>query len=387
MNARTKPEPDPKPVAPASPPKQSAPVEAPAMAAQPEEAAKKPRRGRRRLIMLAVPVALLIGGGYVWLSGGRYQTTENANLHEARVSISSDLSGRVVEVDIADNKVVQAGDVLFKIDPQPYQIAVDEATAALSAARLKVEQTKAMYRQSVAQEAVARDNVDYRQTQFDRQNALSNRGVSAAANLDEAQFALLQAKEQLSAAEQSTQSVLASLGGNVDTPTDSHPSVEAAIAALDRAKYNLSLTTVRAPADGTIYQAASFRQGMFVGAGSPLFALVETNDVWVDANFKETQLANIRPGQSAEVSFDILPGKDFTAQVDAIGAGTGAEFSLLPAQNATGNWVKVTQYVPVRLHLTSTLPSEFDVSGASAKVTVDTKVQRQILGYDLSALK
>ncbi len=381
MNARTKPDLTPKPVEPAS-----AAIVAPAQPAT-AQAETASRKGRRRLIMLSLPVILLVGGGYVWLSGGRYETTENANLHEARVAIASDLPGRVTEVDFVDNQPVKAGDVLFRVDAQPYQLALNEANAALSAARLKVEQTKATYRQSVAQEAVARDNVTFRQTELDRQTALSNRGVSTAANLDEAQFALRQAKEQLSAIEQSTASIEASLGGSPDIPTDTHPSVVAALATVDRATYNLGLATVRAPADGTVYQAASFRQGMFVAAGAPLFALVESGDVWIDANFKEDQLTNIRPGQTATITFDMIPGQTFNALVDSIGAGTGAEFSLIPAQNATGNWVKVTQRVPVRLKLTSALPDGFNVSGASAVVSVDTKVTRQIFGYDLSALK
>ena len=157
--------------------------------------------------------------------------------------------------------------------------------------------------------------------------------------------------------------------------------VLAALATRDRAAYNLELATVRAPADGVVYQASSFRDGQFVAAGEPLFALVETGDVWVDANFKETQLTNIARGQPAEVEFDIYPGRGFPATVEAIGAGTGAEFSLLPAQNATGNWVKVTQRVPVRVTLDGRMPEGVDLmSGASATVTVDTGVSRSLPG-------
>ena len=148
--------------------------------------------------------------------------------------------------------------------------------------------------------------------------------------------------------------------------------MRAALAEVERARYNLAVTTVTAPADGVIYQAASFRQGAMVAAGQPAFALVETGDIWVEANFKETQVAAMAPGQPVEVSFDMAPGRSFTGRVEALGAGTGAEFALLPAQNATGNWVKVTQRIPVRIRLDDPSLAAGITSGASAEVTVDT---------------
>ena len=176
----------------------------------------------------------------------------------------------------------------------------------------------------------------------------------------------------LAAAKQGVANALAGLGGKPDLETDQHPSVQSALAAREKAAYNLSLTTVHAPSDGVLYQAASFRAGQFVAAGNPLFALVATNDTWVDANFKETQLSGIKTGESADVEFDSYPGQTFKGRVAAIGAGTGAEFSLLPAQNATGNWVKVTQRVPVRIALDKSDALPDLRSGLSAKVSVDT---------------
>lgn len=243
---------------------------------------------------------------------------------------------------------------------------------------------KAAWRQALAQEDVARSDVEFRQTEFDRQAALSKRGVATTAVLDEVRHALRAAQDQLTTSERATASALAALGDDAEAPVDDHPSVQAALATRDKAAYSLSLATVHAPADGVIYKAAAFRTGQFVGAGAPLFSLVETGDVWIDANFKETQLAHLSPGQPAEIEFDMAPGRSFPARVEAVGAGTGAEFSLLPAQNATGNWVKVTQRVPVRLRLDASGASEglADapplVSGASAAVTVDTGVERQL---------
>lgn len=340
--------------------------------------ARPRRRGGRILLMLFVPLLLLAAGAWVWLSGGRYEETENAYLHVATLAIASDVSGRVVEANVADNRPVHEGDVLFRLDPEPARLALSEADAALAAARLGVEQMKAAWRQALAQEEVARNDVAFRQTELDRQAALAERGVATTAVLDETRHALRAAEDELTTLERATASALAALGGDAEAPTDRHPSVQAALAARDKAAYNLGLATVRAPADGVIYKAASFRAGQFVSAGAPLFSLVETGDVWIDANFKETQLAHIAPGQPAQVEFDMAPGKHFAATVEAVGAGTGAEFSLLPAQNATGNWVKVTQRVPVRLRLDATQGTPPLVSGVSADVTVDTGVTRSL---------
>lgn len=388
MTAPTRITPAPQSLKPDAPAPQAEPVSAPAAtpaAPAPAAAAAKPRRkGGRILLMLVVPLALLAGAAWLWLSGGRYEETENAYLHVATVTIASDLSGRVVEANVSDNQPVHKGDVLFRLDAEPARLALSEAEAALSGARLGVEQMKAAWRQALAQEDVARSDVEFRQTEFDRQAALSKRGVATTAVLDEVRHALRAAQDQLTTSERATASALAALGDDAEAPVDDHPSVQAALATRDKAAYSLSLATVHAPADGVIYKAAAFRTGQFVGAGAPLFSLVETGDVWIDANFKETQLAHLSPGQPAEIEFDMAPGKSFPARVEAVGAGTGAEFSLLPAQNATGNWVKVTQRVPVRLRLDASGASEglADapplVSGASAAVTVDTGVERQL---------
>ena len=353
-------------------------LESPASQPQPAIAAPKPapkKRGRF-LLMAALPLALVAGGGYYWVTGGRYQETENANLRQARVNIASEAAGRIVKVDVTDNTLVKAGDALFEVDPQPYQIALAQSDAALAAARLNVEQLRAGYSQAVAQERVAASGLDYAQSQFDRSNDLVAKGVNTKSSLDEARMDLDKAKEQHSAAVQGIASAKAALGGNPDIATDQHPTVLSAQAARDKAAYNLAQTTVRAPADGTVSQAASFKVGQFVGVGTPLFSLVETGDTWVEANFKETQLTNMKPGQQAEIVLDTYPDRTFHGTVQAIGAGTGAEFSLLPAQNATGNWVKVTQRIPVRVKVET---ADADIAlrtGMSATVSIDTGVSR-----------
>ncbi|TIW26878.1 MAG: HlyD family secretion protein [Mesorhizobium sp.] len=339
-------------------------------------APKKKRRAGRFLLMVALPAALLAGGAYVWVTGGRYQETENANLQQAKVSIASDTAGRIVKVGIADNQLVKQGDVLFAVDPESYRIALAQADAAVATARLNVEQLRAAYSQAMAQEKSDTSEVAYAQSQYDRAADLAQKGINAKSSLDEAKNDLDKARQQLAVAEQGIISAKAALGGNPDIETDKHPTVMAALAARDRAAYDLAQTTVTAPADGVISQASSFKPGQYVAVGTPLFSLVETGDTWIDANFKETQLTHMKPGQKAEIIVDTYPGKTFEATVKAIGAGTGAEFSLLPAQNATGNWVKVTQRIPVRLELTDPDAKMALRTGMSATVTVDTGVAR-----------
>jgi membrane fusion protein (multidrug efflux system) len=332
-----------------------------------------PKRNLRRLaLMLSLPVLLTAGGGYVWLSGGRYETTENASLQQGRVSVSAAVEGRVTEVMVRDDMLVKAGDPLFQIDPRPYRIALDQADAALATARLNVRQLQAAYAQSVAAADAAANDVRYFQTQYDRQRELLGRGVATQTSLDDAGRALHNAEEARIGADQAINRALAALGGKADGEIDSHPAVLAALAAREQAEFDLRRSLVVAPGDGIIAQAEAFRVGGYVNPGAPLFALVETGDTWLDANFKETQIGGMQVGQPATVEFDTYPGREFAAHVSAIGAGTGAEFSLIPAQNATGNWVKVTQRIPVRLTLDPAESLPDLRMGMSATVTVDT---------------
>lgn len=351
-----------------------------ALRAEPQAAPAptRPKRSRRTLIMLAVPLLLAAGGGYVWLTGGRYQETENANLRQAKVTVSAEMAGRIVEVDVDDNATVKAGDRLFVVDPEPYRIALSQADASLAAARLNVDQLRAAYGQAVAQERVAASEVTYLQSQYDRAADLAKKGINAQSSLDEAQRDLQRAEEQHRAAMQGIESARAALGGDPDIQTDKHPTVLAAQSARDKAAFDLAQTTVVAPADGVISQASSFKVGQFVATGTPLFSLVETGDTWVEANFKETQLTHMKPGQTADVVLDTYPDVKFKATVESIGAGTGAEFSLLPAQNATGNWVKVTQRIPVRLKLDTEGKDVPVRTGMSASVEVDTQVSHSL---------
>lgn len=361
--------------APATPPAQAKPAPAAEVKTAvpvPAPAPARRRRPGRTLLMVSLPALMAVAGGYVWVTGGRYEETENANLRLAKVTITSEATGRIVETGVSDNARVVTGDVLFVVDPEPYRIALAQADAALAAARLQVEQLRAAYSQAQAQQRMTSGELDYARSQFERATDLAAKGISAKSALDEARRDLDKAQAENVAAGQAIESARAALGGDAAIETDKHPAVLAALSARDKATYDLAQTTVRAPADGIVAQASSFKVGQFVSTGTPLFSLVETGDIWIEANFKETQLTHVVPGQKAEVELDTYPGRALEATVQSIGAGTGAEFSLLPAQNATGNWVKVTQRIPVRLKLEAADVPVALSTGMSATVTVDT---------------
>ena len=362
-------------------PETSQPVSLPASdAAQaivsdtPATPAKKKRSPLRFLLMFGVPVMLIGGGAYFYLTGGRFIDTDNAYVQQAKVSISPDVSGRIVSVAVSGNQLVKAGDPLFAIDPEPYRIALSQADAALSAARVNVEQLRVGLAVAKAKLEAARATLEVRQGEWDRKTALQTQGVTAVASLDEARLALQTAQSTVALEEQDVANATAALGGNPDIATDDHPAVLAAAAARENAARNLEKTSVVAPADGIISQVASLNVGQFVATGSTIATLVETADTWVDANFKETQLTGMAVGMPAEITVDAYPGVMLAGHIDSIGAATGAEFALIPAQNATGNWVKVVQRIAVRIVLDDTEDNaELLRAGMSAAVKIDTQ--------------
>jgi len=354
---------------------------------QPVQAPAKPRRNRRRLIlMLSLPVLIAVGGFYVWATGGRYVATDNAYVEQAKVAIASDVGGRIVSLNATESAPVKKGDVILVIDPEPYRIAVAEAEAKLAAARLQVEQLRATYHEAEAEVASNRENITYLQSSFDRQQNLLKSGVAAQASYDKAQMDLATARQDLAQAQQKLEGARAALNGDPDLPVEKHPLVMTAEAAVAQAKLDLSKTEVRAPADGILAQTDAVRIGQYVTAASPLLSLVETGDTWVEANFKETDLTHMAVGQTATISIDAFPDDEYQATVSAIGAGTGSAFSILPAQNATGNWVKVVQRVPVRLKIEDPEAAQRLRTGLSAAVDVDTKHRRALPSFLASAM-
>ena len=336
----------------------------------------KAKPKRRRVLMVALPALIVVGAGVYWINSGRYESTDNAYFHQARIAIASDLSGRLVAVNVADGQMVQKDAVMFTVDPEPYKLALAQANIAVDAARLQVEQLKGAYQAALAQDKVAEDDALYQADQLTKQQALSAKGVGTGSDLDDARNTARRAQETAAVAKVAADNARIALGGDPSAATDSHPTVQAALAQRDQAAYKLSLTEVKAPADGMVYQATSFKPGQYLTVGAPLFAFLPSHEIWVEANFKETQLTHLAQGQAATVKFDGDPSHPVAGHVEAIGAGTGSEFSLLPAQNATGNWVKVTQRVPVRIVLDAADTTAPVVSGMSASVSVDTGVTR-----------
>jgi membrane fusion protein, multidrug efflux system len=366
---------------------------APSPPARPEqhgEAAGSPRAERRaRLrwpLMLGGLILAALGALGYYLFTGRYQSTDDSAVMAAMTSISSNIAGRVVQIEVHDNQIVQRGQVLFRLDERPLSIAMEEAQAKLAAARLQIRAAKASYGHEFEEIAAARDTLAYEQREFARQQRLVQSGISSRAQYEQTQHALQLAQTQLASAQQQAGTYLALLGGNPKLPIDQHPLVLEAQAALDRATLQLSYATIRAPSDGVVTKVEQLQVGDYINAATPVFSLISTHDVWVEANFKEDQLTYMRAGQSAEVSIDAFPGRHFRAQVVSLSPGTGAQFSLLPPENATGNWVKVVQRVPVRLRLLTAdqgaLPLDERLSGLSAEVTVDTDHHRHLFGQD-----
>jgi membrane fusion protein (multidrug efflux system) len=340
-------------------------------------------RERLRLPLMLLGVIVVAAGTlYWWLTGGRYISTDDAYVQAARASISSNVAGQVAAILVHDNQQVKRGDVLFKLDDQPYRIAVEAAQAKLGSARLQVSAGKAAYRQQMASLRSAQDTLAYQEKEYARQQKLLGSGIASQAQFDQAQHALDNARQQVAAAQQQAASVLAMLGGNPDIDPSQHPSVQQAQAELDRARLNLSYTTITAPDDGTVAKVEQLQVGDSINAGSPVFALISSRDVWVEANFKESQLTHMRPGQPATIGIDTYPGRVFKARVASIAPGTGSQFSALPPENATGNWVKVVQRLPVRLELEpeaggASVPLH---TGLSAVVEVDTGYRRSLFG-------
>jgi membrane fusion protein, multidrug efflux system len=336
-------------------------------------AAPKTRMQRLRWPLMSLAGVVVIGGGaYFYITGGRYQSTDDAYAQAATVSISANIGGRVIEIEVRDNERVHRGATLFKLDDAPFRIAVNDAAAHLADTRLQIASLKSTYRQRQVELHAARDTQAYAQQQYDRQTRLLASGIASRAQFDQATHALDAARQQVANVEQQIGAALANLGGDPNIAPERHPLVAQAQAALDRAQLNLSYTVISAPTDGVVAKVEQLQVGDTIAASAPVFALVSTRDVWIEANFKEVQLARMRPGQTATVKIDRYPGRQFAATVASVSPSTGSQFSLLPPENATGNWVKVVQRVPVRLQLTQADAGFALQGGLSADVTVDT---------------
>jgi len=340
-----------------------------------------PPRRKRVILLVVVPLIAVLASLAVYLSGGRYVETDNAYVKAAKVPVSAEVSGTVLQVLVQENQAVKAGQPLFRLDPAPFQVAVAKAEAKLAQVRTDLLALRASYREKQAEIAIDRTRLAFAAKDQRRQTDLAAKKFISAARLDEARQSVDLAAQQITATEQSLKQIAESLGGSVDAPIERHPSYLSALAELEQAKLDLSRSEVRASLPGTVGKPP--KPGQYIMAGSIAMPLVVSGDPWIEANFPETDLTYVHPGQPVAIHVDTYPNTAWKGVVESLSPATGAEFSVIPAQNATGNWVKISQRLPVRIRLQPGTPMPQLRAGLSATVEIDTSHRRRLLGLSL----
>ncbi|MET0546171.1 MAG: HlyD family secretion protein [Caulobacterales bacterium] len=326
---------------------------------------------RAPLMIIGVAIILILFLLFLFLGGGT-ETTDNAYVQASRAPVSASIAGRIVEMRVHDNQIVEAGQTLFVLESDAAEADLQAAQAALSNARAHAAELKAEYASNVASYHAAQDALAFAKTQNVRERALQKEGLSAKQQVESSNFTTIDAQRNVERARQTMAASLAALGGDVNQSIDDFPQVREAAARVESAQVGVNHTVIKALQAGTVTRVDQVQVGSYVNAGQPLFWMV-AGEPWVEANFKENQLENMRVGQEATVKVDAFPGEKLQARVMSFSPGTGAVFSAIPAQNATGNWVKVVQRLPVRLKLINP-PADLPISaGLSAEVSVNTR--------------
>jgi membrane fusion protein, multidrug efflux system len=357
---------------------------------QPEGASEAPaksgaqaRPGRKRLrmiLLVALPLIAAVAGFGIYITGGRYISTDNAYVGAQKVLITPDISGKIIHVAIREGQHVKPGDELFTLDKVPYQLQLDGANGKLNAARSAFNKLKTSYKSLNELVDLGQKNVDLKQRDVDRKTRLVQSQAGSQVDVDTALGALVTAQLELEFTKQQRDTTLNQLLGNPDLPLDQFPEYAQAKAALDNAQRDFNHTTIRAPISGTATQVDNIQVGRFVPAGTPILSVVDDQAPWVDANPKETDITYLRVGQKATLDIDSFPDHTFKGTVLAVSPGTGAQFSILPPQNASGNWVKVVQRVPVRIGFDKEEDTHLLRSGMSVNVEIDTHHSRMPFG-------
>ena len=339
------------------------------------------RRYRRVLLLVVLPLVALIAGLTFYLNGGRYVTTDDAYVGAQKVLITPDISGKIISVAVKEGQQVSTGDTMFQIDPVPFQLALAQARAKLDDAKASHDNFVAnvkLYDQTIE---IINAGIALKQRDVERKSSLVKSNVGSQLDLDNSATALVTAQAQLQLVKQQNSTALNQLLGNPELPLQQFPAYLQAKAALDDAQRNLDLTTVRAPMNGIATQVDQIQLGRFVIAGTPVFSVIDTSKPWVDANPKESDFTYVAVGQPVTIEVDAFPNHLFKGTVGSISPGTGAQFAILPPQNATGNFVKVVQRVPVRIYFDSNDKYVRKLkAGMSAYTTIDTGHRRSIAG-------
>ena len=328
-----------------------------------------------RPVLIAFLTVLTVAGATYYLMQEPYVATDDAFIRAAKESINARVSGQVVEIAVHDNQRVRMGQLLFRLDPEPFQIAVDQAQARLGSARLQVEALKATYRQQQAELQAAKETAGFDERENARQKSLSASDYTPRATYDRAETDMRVSRQHIASIEQQIANTVVALNGDPNIDVDRHPTVREAKAELDRAQLNSSYAVVTAPEDGIVTKVEDLQVGDFVNAGASVFSMM-SNRIWIEANFRETGLTHMHVGQEATIDVDVYPGRSFKAHVVSLSPGTGSDFAVLPPENATGNWVKVVQRLPVRLELDEVDPDRPLFSGISVTARVDTGYRR-----------
>lgn len=330
--------------------------------------------------MGAVPIVGVLAASHFYAEGQRYVTTENAYVRSDVVTISAEMDGRLAFVNARENRPVVKGQTLFQLDTGPLEAALSAAEADLASARLRVEALRARYSQELAAIATAQELVRFTENEFQRQKTLVDKGHGTQAKLDAAAHEFSLAKRELSTLRQTARISLAELGGVQDFPTDEHPWVKRALSDVDLARVDLERSSFEAPVSGLVGKVEAF-EGEYVEAGDAMFAIVRDGELWIEANLKEVQLTHVRIGQGATIVVDGYPDITWRATVESMSPATGSEFALLPAQNATGNWVKVVQRVPVRLKIEPVGKESLLKAGMTASIKIDTERDQDLFEF------
>jgi len=337
---------------------------------------ERARKVGRPLLLVGVPLIAVFVGLYVYARGGREVETENAYVKANMVAVSAEVSGRVAEVGVLDNQPVAAGALLFRLDPTPFELALAKARAQMEVVRTDVQSLRAEYRATLQEAIEAEDRIAFLTRQLERQEKLKEQGMSRADVYDEARHNLHVAQSRRKSITESQNRVLAGLLGEPQLPAERHPRYLEAKAAYDVAAVDLARTQVKAPTAGVVSNM-KLQVGEHVEKGASVFSLIQSGPVWVEANFKETQLTHMRPGQIARVIADAYPDIEWQGKVTTIAPATGAEFAILPPQNATGNWVKVVQRIPVLVQVQEQGSGAQQLrAGMTVTVNIDTGHER-----------